>query len=57
MATILVVDDEQSITDLVELYLKNENYTVHKFYNGTTPWNASGRRIWIWRFWILCCRT
>ncbi len=34
MATILVVDDEQSITDLVELYLKNENYTVHKFYNG-----------------------
>ena len=31
---ILVVDDEQAITDLVEVYLRNENFTVHKFYNG-----------------------
>ncbi|NMA83654.1 MAG: VanR-ABDEGLN family response regulator transcription factor [Epulopiscium sp.] len=30
---ILVVDDEKEIADLVELYLKNENYIVHKFYN------------------------
>ncbi|MDR1704164.1 MAG: VanR-ABDEGLN family response regulator transcription factor [Clostridiales bacterium] len=29
---ILVVDDEKEITDLIELYLKNENYTVFKFY-------------------------
>ena len=29
---ILIVDDEQEIADLVELYLKNENYTVYKFY-------------------------
>ncbi len=29
---ILVVDDEPEIADLVELYLKNENYTVRKFY-------------------------
>ena len=29
---ILVVDDEQDIADLIELYLKNENYTVVKFY-------------------------
>ncbi len=29
---ILVVDDEQEIADLVELYLKNENYNVYKFY-------------------------
>lgn len=33
-ANILVVDDEQAIADLVELYLKNENYAVFKFYNG-----------------------
>ena len=33
MENILVVDDEQAITDLVELYLKNENYHVYKFYN------------------------
>ena len=29
---ILVVDDEREISDLVELYLQNENYTVYKFY-------------------------
>ena len=32
---ILVVDDETAIADLVEVYLKNEGYAVHKFYNGT----------------------
>jgi len=36
-ANILVVDDEQSIADLIEVYLKNENYDVYKFYNG---WDA-----------------
>lgn len=30
---ILVVDDEQEISDLVELYLQNENYEVFKFYS------------------------
>ncbi len=30
---ILIVDDEKEIADLVELYLKNENYAVHKFYS------------------------
>ena len=29
---ILVVDDEKEIADLVELYLRNENYEVYKFY-------------------------
>ena len=29
---ILVVDDETEIADLIEVYLKNENYTVFKFY-------------------------
>ena len=29
---ILIVDDEAEIADLIELYLKNENYAVHKFY-------------------------
>lgn len=31
-ANILVVDDEREIADLVELYLKNENFTVYKYY-------------------------
>ncbi len=30
---ILVVDDEKEIADLVEIYLKNENYQVLKYYN------------------------
>lgn len=29
---ILILDDEKEIADLVELYLKNENYNVYKFY-------------------------
>ncbi len=32
---ILVVDDEKEIADLIEVYLKNDGYAVHKFYNGT----------------------
>ena len=30
---ILVLDDEKEIADLVEVYLQNEGYTVHKFYH------------------------
>ena len=41
MATnIMVVDDEQAIADLVEVYLKNENYNVFKFYNGHDAQNC-----------------
>lgn len=31
---ILVVDDEKEIADFVELYLKNEDFEVYKFYDG-----------------------
>jgi len=31
---ILVVDDEKAIADLIELYLRNENYIVFKSHNG-----------------------
>ena len=30
---ILVLDDEKEIADLVEVYLKNEDYNVYKFYD------------------------
>lgn len=33
---ILVLDDEKEIADLVELYLRNENYNVYKFYDSTS---------------------
>lgn len=33
MNKILVVDDEKEIADLVELYLKGENYIVSKYYS------------------------
>lgn len=31
---ILVVDDEKEIADVVELYLRSDDYTVYKFYTG-----------------------
>ena len=30
---ILIIDDEKEIADLIELYLRNENYEVFKFYS------------------------
>lgn len=36
MTTILVVDDEKEICDLVSLYLLQEEFTVHKCYDGKT---------------------
>lgn len=41
-ANILIVDDEQAIADLVEVYLKNENYNVFKFYNGKDALSCIG---------------
>ena len=35
-ATILVVDDEQPIVDLVAKYLVAEGFTVHRAYEGPT---------------------
>jgi len=37
---ILILDDEQEIADLVELYLKNENYAVFKFYTAQEALNC-----------------
>lgn len=31
---VLIVDDEREIADLIEVYLRNDGYTVYKFYNG-----------------------
>lgn len=33
MSNILIVDDEKEIADLLEIYLKNENYEVYKYYS------------------------
>ncbi len=32
--SVMIVDDEKEIADLIEVYLKNDGYTVYKFYNG-----------------------
>jgi len=37
---ILIVDDEREIADLVEVYLKNENYTVFKYYTAKEAQNC-----------------
>ncbi len=36
MTNILVVEDEKEIADLIEIYLKNENYTIYKYYSSQT---------------------
>ena len=33
MPNILVLDDEKEIADLIEVYLKNEGYSIYKFYH------------------------
>ncbi len=37
---ILVVDDEKEIADLIEIYLKNANYNVYKFYSSKDALNS-----------------
>lgn len=39
---ILVVDDEKEIADLIEVYLKNDGYTVYKYYNGKDALDCIG---------------
>lgn len=53
---ILIIDDEQDIADLLEVYLKNENYTVYKFYCATDAMHVLKMVILILLFWILCSR-
>lgn len=36
---ILIVDDEHDIADLLEVYLKNENYTIYKYYSAKEALN------------------
>lgn len=38
---ILIVDDEKEITDLISLYLQNENYTVYAFYDPLEAWKLA----------------
>lgn len=35
---ILVVDDEKEIADLLEVYLKNDNYIVHNLSMNLSPY-------------------
>ena len=39
---IMVVDDEHEIADLIEVYLKNENYEVFKFYSPKDALKCAG---------------
>lgn len=34
-AKVLIVDDEQEIADLIEVYLRNENFEVYKFFSAS----------------------
>lgn len=39
--TILIVDDEKEIADLVEVYLTNEGFAVRKFYNAADAFRCT----------------
>lgn len=41
---ILVVEDEKEIADLMEIYLGNEGYIVHKYYNGMAAMSCIGKQ-------------
>ena len=43
MAQVMIVDDEAAIADLVEVYLKNEGYQVHKFYKAQDALDCAAR--------------
>ena len=47
--TILIVDDEKEIADLVELYLKNENYPIRKAYDAQTALGIQARLLTAYR--------
>ena len=53
--SILIVDDEKEIADLVEVYLQNEGYHVLKCYNGTEAINMWKPSSWTWLSWTSCC--
>ena len=54
--TILIVDDEKEIADLLEVCLKNDGYTVSKFYSGTEAFRRLKNRIYIWQSRIYVAR-
>ena len=53
---ILVVDDEKEIADVIELYLKNDQYNVLKFIRVRKRLIVLPVRRLILRFWISCFR-
>ena len=53
---ILVVDDEKEIADVIELYLKNDQYNVLNFIRVRKRLIVLPVRRLILRFWISCFR-
>ena len=54
---ILIVDDEQAIADLVEVYLSNEGMEVLKCYNGKDALDCIRKKNCLLRFWMSCFPT
>ena len=57
MATVLVVDDERTIADLVEVYLENEGFKVLKASDASTALALAGNILSTWRYSTSCCPT
>ena len=40
-ATILIIEDDQEISQILEIYLKNQGYTVFKAFDGLYAWQIT----------------
>jgi len=51
MKTVLVVDDERNIVELVRLYLEKEGFNVVAAGDGERPWFSTSAAIRTWWCW------
>lgn len=54
--TVIVVDDEREIADLIGLYLENDGYEVHKALSGAEALSFIEKASQRWPSSTLCCR-
>ena len=48
MYTICLVEDEESLSNLIKMYLEKENYEVIQFYNGKDALDYVGKKVDLW---------
>lgn len=52
MNTVLVVDDDSEIRDVIHVYLRNERYHVIEAADGLEALDVIKKRLFIWSSWM-----